>query len=82
MTQAEAVEVDKIRAPLPTELASPMFVSTPVLETRPVVEYVQDPTAEYVAHARAITCALQHPCLHTELALPVAYTAQEASDRV
>ena len=32
--QAETVEVDKIEALLPTESASPMFVSTPVLETQ------------------------------------------------
>ena len=37
VAQAETVKVDKIGASLPTESASPMFVSTPVLETLPGV---------------------------------------------
>ena len=57
--QAETV-VDKIGAPLPTESALPMFVSTPVLETpRGVVGYVQ--IAAECAHARAITYAHTAP---------------------
>ena len=45
-----------IEAPLPTESARPMFVTTPVLETPPVVaENVQlAPAAEYVALAPAV----------------------------
>ena len=46
-----------IEAPFPTEFARPMFVTTPVVETPPVVaEYVQlAPAVEYVALAPAVT---------------------------
>ena len=37
MAHAEIVEAVVIEAPLPTESARPMFVTTPVLETPPVV---------------------------------------------
>ena len=61
VAQAETVKVDKMGAPVPTESALPMFVSTPVLETPPgVVEYVQI-AAECVAHARAMTYAHAAP---------------------
>ena len=56
MAHAETVEAVVIEAPPPTESARPMFVTTPVLETPPVVaEYVQlAPGAEYVALAPAV----------------------------
>ena len=57
--QAETVEVHKIGAPLSAESASPISVTASVLESPPVVVgSVQPvPTAEYVAHARALTHA-------------------------
>ena len=56
MAHAEIVEAVVIDAPLPTESVRPMFVTTPVLETPPVVaENVQiAPAAEYVALAPAV----------------------------
>ena len=43
--QAEVGEVVEIRAPFPTESASPVFVTTPVLEVPPIVVDVTVPQA-------------------------------------
>ena len=43
--QAEIGEVVEIRAPFPTESASPVFVTTPVLEVPPIVVDVTVPQA-------------------------------------
>ena len=54
------MKVDKIGAPLSAESASPISVTASVFENPPVVVgSVQPvPTAEYVAHAHALTAEL------------------------
>ena len=75
--QTETVEVDKIAAPLPTESASPMFVSTPVMEASPVA--VECAHAITYAHANPVVEYVTPAPTVAHRASPATYTVQEAS---